>query len=257
MIDIHSHILPGLDDGSQSLEQSAAMLSLAAESGTTDIVATPHANEEFAFRPDVIHRRVCELRSFANGRIRIHVGCDFHLSFSNIEDALRNPSKYTINNGCYLLVEFSDISVFGANVSVFSRLRHAGMIPIITHPERNSLLRSRINDLQKWVGDGCLIQVTAQSFLGGFGRPAKQFADLLLAKNLVHFIASDAHDCEHRPPRLDQSYMYVLRKAGPAQADLLFREYPQRVVDGDPIYPEELIPPKRKWFQRWLQPSAS
>jgi protein-tyrosine phosphatase len=252
LIDIHSHILPGVDDGSQSLEQSIAMLEAAAKAGTTDIVATPHANEEFPFCPDLVQIRLRELRALINGKIRIHSGCDFHLSYGNIQDALRYRSKYTINNGCYLLVEFSDISIFGRNVNVFPQLREAGIIPIITHPERNALLRGRLTDLKTWVRDGCMIQVTAQSFLGAFGRPAKRHADLLLAQCLVHFVASDAHDCEHRPPRLDESYAYVMRKAGREQADLLFREYPQCVIDGDPIYPEEYMPPTRKWFQRWF-----
>jgi protein-tyrosine phosphatase len=252
LIDIHSHILPGLDDGSQSLEQSIAMLDSAARAGTTDIVATPHANKEFPFRPDLIQKRLAELRQFSNAHIRIHSGCDFHLSYDNIQDAIRHRSKYTINNGCYLLVEFSDTSVFGTNVNVFAQLRANGIIPIITHPERNALLRNRVNDLQTWVRDGCMVQVTGQSFLGCFGRPAKQYADLLLAKNLVHFVASDAHDCEHRPPRLDESYAYVVRKAGRERAELLFREYPQCVIEGDPIYPEEYAQPKRRWFQSWF-----
>jgi protein-tyrosine phosphatase len=251
LIDIHSHILPGLDDGSQSLEQSIMMLEAAVQSGTTDIVATPHANDTFPFCPDLVQKRLTELRSFANGRIRIHSGCDFHLSYSNIEDAFRHRSKYTINNGCYLLVEFSEVSVFGRDVNVFAQFRGAGVIPIITHPERNAVLRDRLNDLQRWVHEGCMVQVTAQSFLGAFGRPAKQFADGLLANKLVHFVASDAHDCEHRPPRLDESYKYVMRNAGRERADLLFREYPQCVIDGDPIYPEEYIESKRKWFQIW------
>lgn len=249
MIDIHSHILPGIDDGSQSLEQSIAMVEAAAASGTTDIVATPHANAEFPFRPTLIQEKVAELKAAVDGRIRIHSGCDFHLSYDNIQAALRDPSKYTINRGCYLLVEFSDTSVFERKVAVFARLREAGMIPIITHPERNALLRGRLHDLQHWVMDGCMIQVTAHSLLGTFGRAAKQYADLLLEKNLVQFIASDAHDCKHRPARLDESHNYVVRKAGKERADLLFREYPQRVIDGDAIYPEEYAKPKRRWFQ--------
>src|SRR5437763_8962237 len=109
--------------------------------------------------------RLNELRTLANGRIRIHSGCDFHLSYANIEDALRNRTKYAINNGCYLLVEFSDSSVFGNNVNVFGQFIAAGLIPIITHPERNAILRTRLNDIQGWVRDGCMVQVTAQSFL--------------------------------------------------------------------------------------------
>lgn len=228
------------------------MLDAAAKTGTTDIVATPHANDRFAFRPDLVEKKLIELRSAVGGRIQIHSGCDFHLSYHNIQDALRHPSKYTINNGCYLLVEFSDTSVFGRNINIFAQLLDAGMIPIITHPERNALLRNRIDDVKKWILDGCMIQVTARSFLGAFGRPAKQYADLLLDKNLVHFVASDAHDCEHRPAQLHESYAYVARRAGRKRADLLFREYPQHVIDGDAIYLEEYVQSKRRWFRVWF-----
>ena len=140
------------------------MLKAAADAGTTDIVATPHANNRFPFCLDLVEEKLAQLRSAVACNIRIHSGCDFHLSYGNIQDALRYPSKYTINNRCYLLVEFSDISVFGRHVNVFTQLLDAGITPIITHPERNSLIRSRIDDLQKWVLDGCLVQVTAQSF---------------------------------------------------------------------------------------------
>jgi protein-tyrosine phosphatase len=251
MVDIHSHILPELDDGAKSLDESIRMLEIAAEAGTTDIVGSPHSNAEFPFRPDLIQEKVAALRSALKDRIRIHSGCDFHLSYDNIQDALSHPDKYTINNRCYLLVEFSDASIFQRTVDIFGKLLAAGMIPIITHPERNALLQRRFSDLQQWVQDGCMVQVTAQSFLGVFGRSAKQYADLLLEKNLVHFVASDAHDCEHRPPKLDESYAYVARKVSPECADRIFREYPQCVIDGDPIYPEEYVETKRKWFHFW------
>ena len=251
MIDIHSHILPGLDDGSPSQEQSVKMLTIAAEAGTTDIVGSPHSNGEYPFRPDLIQEKIAELRLAMGERIRIHNGCDFHLSYDNIQDALSHPGKYTINNKCYLLVEFSDASILQKTAEIFGKLLNAGMVPIITHPERNGLLQRRLDDMQTWVQEGCLIQVTAQSFLGTFGRTAKQCADTLLEKNLVHFVASDAHDCEHRPPRLDESYQYVARKQGRERADRIFNEYPKRVIDGEPIYLEEYVESKRKWFQFW------
>ncbi len=227
------------------------MLTIAADAGTTDIVGSPHSNAEYPFRPDLIQEKIAELRLAMGNRIRIHNGCDFHLSYDNIQDALSHPGKYTVNNKCYLLVEFSDASIFQKTTEIFGKLLHAGMIPIITHPERNGLLQRRLDDIHAWVQEGCLIQVTAQSFLGTFGRTAKQCADTLLDKNLVHFVASDAHDCEHRPPRLDESYQYVSRKHGRERADRLFIEYPQRVIDGEPIYLDEGVETKRKWFQFW------
>src|SRR5439155_25069260 len=89
-VDVHSHILPGLDDGSRSLEESLEMLRLAAASGTTDIVASPHANHEFTFDPGMVAAKLQEWRSAADGLIRIHTGCDFHLSFDNSQDSLQN-----------------------------------------------------------------------------------------------------------------------------------------------------------------------
>ncbi len=227
------------------------MLKIAAESGTTDIVASPHSNAEFPFRPDLIQEKLAELRLAVGDSIKIHNGCDFHLSYDNIQDALNHPAKYTINNKSYLLVEFSDASIFQRTIDIFGKLLNAGMIPVITHPERNSLLQKRLDDIQQWVQDGCLVQVTAQSFLGTFGRTAKHYADTLLEKNLVHFVASDAHDCEYRPPRLDESYTYVSHKQGRERADLLFKENPRRAIDGEPIYLEEHAETKRKWFQFW------
>src|SRR4051794_21354130 len=95
-VDIHSHVAYELDDGSPSLEVSIAMLEMAAESGTTDIVATPHANSEFAYDPGLLALRLQTLRAAAPAGIRLHAGCDFHLSFQNVENVLRDPDRYTI-----------------------------------------------------------------------------------------------------------------------------------------------------------------
>ena len=93
MIDIHSHILPGLDDGSESLEESVAMLQQAAAAGTTDIVASPHANQEYLFDPLMVEQKISELQAAVGDAPRIHYGCDFHLTLENIEDALRVTGK--------------------------------------------------------------------------------------------------------------------------------------------------------------------
>ncbi len=122
MVDIHSHILPGLDDGAQTLDESVAMLRLAADSGTTDIVATPHANHQFTFDPDLIGRKIAELEEAAGPLPRIHRGCDFHLTLENIQDALANPDKYAINHLNYILVEFSDLLIPRTTQDIFDRL---------------------------------------------------------------------------------------------------------------------------------------
>ena len=228
------------------------MLRLAVESGTTDIVASPHANHEFKFEPEVVAGKIEELRQAVNGAIRIHSGCDFHLSFDNIQDSLQNPSKYAINHKNYVLVEFSDLLIPKTTDEVFYQMRAAGMIPIITHPERNMLLQKRPDKLEVWVESGCLLQVTAQSFLGRFGKQAKQFADRLLYKGLVHIVASDAHDAKYRPPSLKQAYEYVFKACGEKRAGMLFIKNPRAVLTGLPLEIDLEPPdPPKKWYHFW------
>src|SRR5712692_771967 len=116
------------------------MLELARQAGTTDIVATPHANGQYLFRPELIEQRIAELSARVDG-IRIHRGCDFHLQVSNIHDALAHPDKYTVNHRGYLLVEFPDMTMFPNADEILRQLLDAGMIPIVTHPERNGYLQ--------------------------------------------------------------------------------------------------------------------
>ncbi len=253
MIDIHSHILAGLDDGAKTPEESLAMVRMAAETGTTDIVATPHSNLEFSFDPDLVDRKIAELQEAAGDIIRIHRGCDFHLHYDNIQDALADPSKYAINRKCYVLVEFSQLLVSRATENILHRIREAGMMPVITHPERHALLQQRIEQLATWVENGWYLQVTAQSFLGRFGKAARNFSEKLLSRGLVHFVASDAHDTAYRPPRLDQAYAHIADKYGAELAELLCAVNPKAALEGTPIETGAVPPPPlpRKWFQFW------
>jgi protein-tyrosine phosphatase len=251
VVDIHSHILPGLDDGAKTLDESVEMLRLAAGSGTTDIVATPHANTQFAFDPALIGQKIAELQEAAGPLPRIHRGCDFHLTLENIQDALAHPDKYTINHLCYLLVEFSDLLIPRTTQEIFDRLQSAGLTPIVTHPERNALLHTRLDQLQSWVEHGALVQVTAGSLLGVFGRTAKAVATGLMDRNLVHFIASDAHDTKYRTPVLRDAYQYVEKTWNASLAEALFVAAPRAVIGGEEIQllDPEPTPPKKKWYR--------
>jgi protein-tyrosine phosphatase len=254
MIDIHSHVLAGLDDGARSLEDSVAMIRIAVETGTTDLVASPHANLDFRFDPALVEERIAELERIT-GALRIHRGCDFHLYFDNISDALAHPSKYTINHKRYLLVEFPDLLISKSTPEVFAQLLNHGMTPVITHPERNFLLHKRMEELESWIDSGCLLQVTAQSLLGRFGAEAREVAHRLMKRGMVHFIASDAHDPEDRTPRLDLAYNHVAARYGRERAELLFVQNPRAVIEGEPL-PEQPPPdavPERKWFKFWAR----
>src|ERR1035437_6870191 len=251
MIDIHSHILPGLDDGSKSLQESVAMLRQAAAAGTTDIVASPHANQDYAFDPLVVEQKIGELQAAVGDAPRIHYGCDFHLTLENTYDALRSPGKYSIDHRGYLLVEFSDFLIPKPTDQIFARMMKAGLRPIVNHPERNQLLHRRLPELEAWVAQGAHLQVTAQSFLGRFGKTAKECAHELMGRGLVHFLASDAHDTKWRPPPLDKSRQYVDRRFGPEAGLRLFEENPRSALAGVPLTAVPLPILRKPWYAFW------
>ena len=228
------------------------MVQIASESGTTDIVATPHADLQYRFEPELIRERIAEISQATGGKPRIHEGCDFHLTYDNIQDALTHPRKYTIGHKNYLMVEFSDMLIFQNMSEIFGRMRDVGMVPVITHPERNQLLQQRLPALERWVGEGCLLQVTAQSLLGGFGRTARQFSIELLKQDLVHFLASDGHDTKHRPPVLNFAFDWVADNFGEHAARRLCNDNPRAAVEGLPL-PRVSLPETapRKWYQVW------
>jgi protein-tyrosine phosphatase len=251
MIDIHSHILPGLDDGSKTLEESVAMLRQAAAAGTTDIVASPHANQEYGFDPQVVERMIGELQAAAGETPQIHYGCDFHLTLDNIEDAVRLPGKYSIDHRGYLLVEFSDFLIPKTTDRIFARMMQVGLRPIVTHPERNQLLQRRLPELEEWVAQGVHLQVTAQSLLGRFGKTAKACADEWMGRGLVHFVASDAHDTKWRTTAMDESRQYVDRRFGPEAGVRLFEENPRAVLAGVPLTAVPLAIRRKPWYALW------
>lgn len=254
MIDIHSHIIPGVDDGATNFDESFAMLRMAAAHGTTDIVATPHASVEFKFDEAVVADRLSDLREGAGDVIRIHRGCDFHLTFDNIQDALAHPARYTVNGKRYLLVEFSDLVIFRTTDQVFDEFLGRGIVPVITHPERNPLLRQRLPQLREWAGRGCLMQITTQSLTGFWGSSAQRFTNTLLDEGLAHVFASDAHDAERRPPRMDEAFAEIEERYGRECAERLFVTVPRAVIEGAELTPGMLAwRPLRakKWYRFW------
>jgi protein-tyrosine phosphatase len=132
--------------------------------------------------------------------------------------------------------------------TVIAKMLEAGILPVITHPERNRALQQRVETLVRWLGEGCLLQITAQSLLGRFGSKSKRFAELLLSKNLVHIVASDAHDCKDRPPRLDLAFAYVTEHYNIALAQRLFVENPGKVLAGEAISDAGSGHAGRRWF---------
>jgi protein-tyrosine phosphatase len=263
MIDIHCHILPGLDDGSDSLDTSRAMADMAIADGITHLIATPHASQNHKFIPELVTQRRDEIQALYEGRLILATGCDFHLSFENLQDIRLNPSLYTLHQKSYLLVEFADYSIPPSLDQALHQLQLTGIRPIITHPERNPLIRSQPDRLYRWLRQGCYAQATAQSLLGRFGKSAQEMTVQWLKAGAIHFLASDAHNTTSRPPRLKEAFEQLAKKQGEDVAQALLVENPLAAFEGRPLpwvpeLAEELgmddsgshMPRKRKrfWF---------
>jgi len=235
MIDIHCHILPGLDDGADSLETACAMAEMAIADGITHVIGTPHASPSHAFVPELIRERRNELQARFEGRLKLATGCDFHLSFENLQEIRHNAERFTLNQENYLLVEFADYSIPPSLDQALHELQLAGLRPIITHPERNPLIRAQPDRLYKWVRQGCYAQVTAQSLLGRFGEAAREMTEVWLDAGAVHFLASDAHNLTSRPLRLKEAYDRLAQTRGEDVARALLVENPLAAFEGRPI----------------------
>jgi len=235
MIDIHHHLLYGTDDGPKDLDSSVAQAEAASVDGITHIACTPHANDTYEFNPEKNREKVEALRERVGDLVTLGLGCDFHLSYENIEDALQHPNKFTINQGKYLLVEFAEFMIPQSIGDTFYEFTVRGMRPIITHPERNPILQKDHLRMAEWMRSGCLVQITAGSLGGRFGRRAQSLGWELLEKNWVHFIATDAHNLEGRRPSMRPAYEGIARKFGEATAERLCVENPRAAFDNAPL----------------------
>src|ERR1700720_7051 len=189
MVDIHCHLLPGIDDGPKSWVAAIKMCELALADGVTHLVATPHCNRRYAYDRQAFQVILNELQE-RFPTCNFSLGCELNVSQENIENARSHSAWYTIGNTKYLLVEFNHFDLPTHMNNVLSEFISLGLLPIIAHPERISVLQRRIDLLEEWISFGCLTQITASSLTGSWGSGAKKVCETMLKKNLVHVIAS-------------------------------------------------------------------
>jgi protein-tyrosine phosphatase len=235
VFDIHCHILPEVDDGPKSWDIAVEMCRMAAADGITHIVATPHANDRYVYDRPYLQAILLQLQAKAGNSLQLSLGCDFHLSFENLERVLEHPQSYTIGDTNYLLVELSNYSVPIQIAECFTKLGDRGLTPILTHPERNPILQQTPQRVLEWVEQGCLVQVTASAFSGFWGERPEIIARWLLDRSAVHFLATDAHETKRRVPILSQARDVVAEIAGAEYAEALVKHNPKAVINGQPI----------------------
>jgi protein-tyrosine phosphatase len=250
MVDLHCHILSGMDDGAKSAEESLAMAEMAIADGITHVVATPHLSSEYRFDFAAVQRACRELQSAVGDRLQLATGCDFHLSPENLAALKENAAPFCIHQKDYLLLEFDEFAIPPAVDDTIYRIQLSGVRTIITHPERNSIIRIRPERLEKWIRNGAFGQVTGGSLTGVFGPAAQQTALAWIARGMVHFVASDAHNLTGRLHKLSPAYAVVRSEFGREKAEALFVENPLAVFEGRslPHVPEITEEPKKKRF---------
>lgn len=235
-IDIHVHILPGMDDGPSTLRESLEMASIAVENGTRIMIATPHClNGIYVnWRKDILS--ACRELNFAlkkhNILLSVLPGSEVRLD-PEIINALEKDQLMTMNDtGRYISLELPDQFVPQATISFINRLKNRNITPIITHPERNPAIQHNVKLLSDLISAGALSQITAGSLTGGFGQHALKCSQKIIKLQMAHFMASDAHSPRARPPDLRAAFKNLSSLAGKIQAERIMFEAPQAVLEG-------------------------
>ncbi len=237
-IDIHCHIMPGVDDGSPDVETSLRMLEIARKNEIQRIILTPHHKPmHHNVSPEhnaVYCQKLQELADKKGIAVKLYSGNEIYYSDETPRD-LENRKISTLAGSDYVLVEFHPTTPYKAIHNGIYQIQTAGFLPIIAHIERYSDVVSHMSNAEELKEMGCLIQVNASSIMGKYGFGIAHFTKKLLKNELVHFVATDAHDDGKRAPQLLECRKYVEKKYGNAYADRIFYQNPMKVINGDDI----------------------
>lgn len=252
-VDIHCHLLPAIDDGAKDWEESLAMARLAADDGTTTIIATPHQLGSFGENrgPD-IRQRVAELQTrLAAARIPITVlpGADVRIEPRMIEELLAGEVLTLGDHRRHVLLELPH-DIYLPVQPIIEELARHDMVGILSHPERNEGILRRPEVVPSLVDAGCLLQITAGSICGAFGDDCRQLSEWLLTEGFAHFVATDAHGPRSRRPLLRRAYERVAELTSEQLASELCSDNPAAVAAGQGVRPGRRSVTKRrkKWF---------
>ena len=242
MIDLHCHILPGLDDGARDLGEALEMARLAAESGVRAVAATPHCTQGQALE---VWSGVKMLRAaLREAGIPLHVFMGMEIfGTSETLELLRDNRLFTLNSSRYPLIEFSFRSDGETETEILWELVRGGYRPLVAHPERYEYIRNDPEMVNEWKRMGCLFQVNRGSLLGRFGTGPRQMAEALVERGFASVVASDAHSPEVRTPWMADVRELIAERISPTAAEFLLTRNSLTIIRN-----EELPPVSPEWF---------
>lgn len=234
MIDMHCHIIPGVDDGAQTKEEAKELLQMEYDSGVRTIILTPHYRKGmFETGLETVIQRATFVKQMAMDMqldMEVYLGCEYHANNDMIED-LNGNECYRLNGGRYVLVEFSSSHSYMKVRNWIYQLITSGYKPIIAHVERYPMVVDQMENLEELIRLGAKLQVSSGAILGQHGFNTKLLTRKLLKKHMVHFIGSDAHDTDDRRPNLDLCAAYVAKKMGESYAREIFVTNPRCILE--------------------------
>lgn len=249
MIDLHCHILPGVDDGAKNMEESIAMAREAVAEGITHVLATPHhkAHGWSNKKEDVIQlvKKVQAAIDEEEIPLTIFPGQEVRLYGEIIDDIDDGKIQFIDEANQYLLIEFPSAEIPTYAEELFYRLQHQGVIPIIVHPERNQGVLKDPNQLKRLIDQGALAQLTAGSYVGRFGKEVAKLSRELIEADMIHYIASDAHNTTTRQFHLKEAYEQLEKDYGSSLVER-YQQMTRDLVNGDPVFPPAAREIKKK-----------
>lgn len=241
MIDIHCHIIPGVDDGAPSMQEALLMADMAASSGVRHIVATPH----FRGEPESLQELDAIRRQFRRLQEAVaREGIPLTLSFGAEVLCLRETAAMaarkqlpTLNDSRYVLAEFYFDEPPAFMSEALHRIAASGYTPVVAHPERYVAVQQDPRLAGHWFRQGYILQLNKGSVLGAFGSRVEHTANHILADGAAHLIASDAHRADFRTPHMGELRRWVFAHCSPEYAEILLERNPRRITDGRPVVP--------------------
>lgn len=234
IVDMHCHLIPGVDDGAKTYEMALEILNKEYNEGVSTVILTPHFRRKM-FEPDkeLVYENYKKLKNMVKKQIpglKLYLGCEFHASMGMVERLNRNPD-YCMAGTDYVLIEFSEADDMSYIKERVRAVQMAGYRPIIAHAERYPKVMKRLDMLEELVDIGAWIQLNADSILGKEGWKIKRFCRKMMKANLVHLVGSDVHNLTDRPSNLGECADYVQKKEGRDYAERLFVINPMKIVN--------------------------